>query len=147
MKEGKVTGANVYVKLDDDFMQPAVDGTTYTHKYPSHSDAPTCTKDIDSSSLWKKIVHNAWKSAEPGVLFWDTIIRESVPDCYADLGYKTVSTNPCGEIPLCPYDSCRLLAINLYSYVVNPFKQDAYFDFELFKKRSEERRVGKECRS
>jgi len=133
MTEGKVTGANVSVKLDDDFMQAAVDGTTYTQKYPIDSDAPTFTKDIDASSLWKKIVHNAWKSAEPGVLFWDTIIRESVPDCYADLGYKTVSTNPCGEIPLCPYDSCRLLAINLYSYVVNPFTKDAYFDFELFK--------------
>ncbi|NCC09056.1 MAG: adenosylcobalamin-dependent ribonucleoside-diphosphate reductase [Bacteroidia bacterium] len=133
MTEGKVTGANVSVKLDDDFMQAAVDGKPYNQQYPIKSATPTTTKEIDASSLWKKIVHNAWKSAEPGVLFWDTIIRESVPDCYADLGYETVSTNPCGEIPLCPYDSCRLLAINLYSYVVNPFKADAYFDFELFK--------------
>ncbi len=133
MTEGKVTGANVSVKLDDKFMQAAVDGTTYTQQYPIDSANPTFTHDIDASALWKKIVHNAWKSAEPGVLFWDTIIRESVPDCYADLGYKTVSTNPCGEIPLCPYDSCRLLAINLYSYVVNPFTKDAYFDFDLFK--------------
>lgn len=134
MTEGKVTGANVSVKLDDAFMQAAVEGKTYTQQYPIDAVNPTTTKEIDASALWKKIVHNAWKSAEPGVLFWDTIIRESVPDCYADLGYKTVSTNPCGEIPLCPYDSCRLLAINLYSYVVNPFKPDAYFDFELFKK-------------
>ncbi len=134
MTEGKVTGANVSVKLDDAFMQAAVEGKTYTQQYPIDAVNPTSTKEIDASTLWKKIVHNAWKSAEPGVLFWDTIIRESVPDCYADLGYKTVSTNPCGEIPLCPYDSCRLLAINLYSYVVNPFKPDAYFDFELFKK-------------
>ncbi|MEY8707999.1 adenosylcobalamin-dependent ribonucleoside-diphosphate reductase [Bacteroides faecichinchillae] len=134
MTEGKVTGANVSVKLDDAFMQAAVEGKTYTQQYPIDAVNPTSTKEIDASTLWKKIVHNAWKSAEPGVLFWDTIIRESVPDCYADLGYKTVSTNPCGEIPLCPYDSCRLLAINLYSYVVNPFKSDAYFDFELFKK-------------
>lgn len=134
MTEGKVTGANVSVKLDDAFMQAAVEGKTYTQQYPIDAVNPTTTKEIDASTLWKKIVHNAWKSAEPGVLFWDTIIRESVPDCYADLGYKTVSTNPCGEIPLCPYDSCRLLAINLYSYVVNPFKPDAYFDFELFKK-------------
>ena len=134
MTEGKVTGANVSVKLDDDFMAAAVEGHTYKQQYPIDSANPTTVKEIDASSLWKKIVHNAWKSAEPGVLFWDTIIKESVPDCYADLGYKTVSTNPCGEIPLCPYDSCRLLAINLYSYVVNPFKQDAYFDFDLFKK-------------
>ena len=134
MTEGKVTGANVSVKLDDAFMQAAVEGKTYTQQYPIDAVNPTTTKEIDASTLWKKIVHNAWKSAEPGVLFWDTIIRESVPDCYADLGYKTVSTNPCGEIPLCPYDSCRLLAINLYSYLVNPFKPDAYFDFELFKK-------------
>lgn len=134
MTEGKVTGANVSVKLDDAFMQAAVEGKTYTQQYPIDAVNPTSTKEIDASTLWKKIVHNAWKSAEPGVLFWDTIIRESVPDCYADLGYKTVSTNPCGEIPLCPYDSCRLLAINLYSYVVNSFKPDAYFDFELFKK-------------
>lgn len=134
MTEGKVTGANVSVKLDDAFMQAAVDGKPYLQQYPIDSNNPAFTKEIDASTLWKKIVHNAWKSAEPGVLFWDTIIRESVPDCYADLGYKTVSTNPCGEIPLCPYDSCRLLAINLYSYVVNPFKPDAYFDFDLFRK-------------
>ena len=134
MTEGKVTGANVSVKLDDAFMQAAVEGKPYIQQYPIDSENPTVTKEIDASTLWKKIVHNAWKSAEPGVLFWDTIIRESVPDCYADLGYKTVSTNPCGEIPLCPYDSCRLLAINLYSYVVNPFKPDAYFDFDLFHK-------------
>ena len=134
MTEGKVTGANVSVKLDDAFMQAAVDGKPYLQQYPIDSSDPTFTKEIDASTLWKKIVHNAWKSAEPGVLFWDTIIRESVPDCYADLGYRTVSTNPCGEIPLCPYDSCRLLAINLYSYVVNPFKPNAYFDFDLFKK-------------
>ena len=134
MTEGKVTGANVSVKLDDAFMQAAVNGTPYKQQYPVDSDQPVFTKGIDASALWKKIVHNAWKSAEPGVLFWDTIIRESVPDCYADLGYRTVSTNPCGEIPLCPYDSCRLLAINLYSYVVNPYTRDAYFDFDLFKK-------------
>ena len=134
MTEGKVTGANVSVKLDDEFMNAAVDGHSYRQQYPIDSKEPSYTKDIDASALWKKIVHNAWKSAEPGVLFWDTIIKESVPDCYADLGYKTVSTNPCGEIPLCPYDSCRLLAINLYSYVVNPFTKDAYFDFDLFKK-------------
>ena len=134
MTEGKVTGANVSVKLDDAFMQAAVNGTPYKQQYPVDSDQPVFTKDIDASALWKKIVHNAWKSAEPGVLFWDTIIRESVPDCYADLGYRTVSTNPSGEIPLCPYDSCRLLAINLYSYVVNPFTKEAYFDFDLFKK-------------
>ena len=134
MTEGKVTGANVSVKLDDAFMQADVKGTPYKQQYPVDSDQPVFTKDIDASALWKKIVHNAWKSAEPGVLFWDTIIRESVPDCYADLGYRTVSTNPCGEIPLCPYDSCRLLAINLYSYVVNPYTKEAYFDFDLFKK-------------
>ncbi|WP_373228964.1 adenosylcobalamin-dependent ribonucleoside-diphosphate reductase [Phocaeicola dorei] len=134
MTEGKVTGANVSVKLDDAFMQATVNGTPYKQQYPVDSDQPVFTKEIDASALWKKIVHNAWKSAEPGVLFWDTIIRESVPDCYADLGYRTVSTNPCGEIPLCPYDSCRLLAINLYSYVVNPYTRDAYFDFDLFKK-------------
>ena len=138
MTEGKVTGANVSVKLDDAFMQAAVNGTPYKQQYPVDSDQPVFTKDIDASALWKKIVHNAWKSAEPGVLFWDTIIRESVPDCYADLGYRTVSTNPCGEIPLCPYDSCRLLAINLYSYVVNPYTKEAYFDFDLFKKHVEE---------
>ena len=133
MTEGKVTGANVSVKLDDEFMQAAIDGKPYTQQFPIDSSHPKVKKEIDASALWKKIVHNAWKSAEPGVLFWDTIIRESVPDCYADLGYKTVSTNPCGEIPLCPYDSCRLLAINLYSYVVNPFTPEAYFDFDTFK--------------
>lgn len=134
MTEGKVTGANVSVKLDDEFMNAAVNGESYTQQFPIDSENPMYKKVINASALWKKIVHNAWKSAEPGVLFWDTIIRESVPDCYADLGYKTVSTNPCGEIPLCPYDSCRLLAINLYSYVVNPFTPEAYFDFDLFKK-------------
>ena len=133
MTEGKVTGANVSVKLDDDFMKAAVNGTSYTQQFPINSSHPQVKKEIDASALWKKIVHNAWKSAEPGVLFWDTIIRESVPDCYADLGYRTVSTNPCGEIPLCPYDSCRLLAINLYSYVINPFTPEAYFDFDMFK--------------
>lgn len=134
MTEGKVTGANVSVKIDDDFMNAAVNGGTYKQQYPIDSDSPVYVKDIDASGLWKKIIHNAWKSAEPGVLFWDTILRESVPDCYADLGFRTVSTNPCGEIPLCSYDSCRLLAINLYSYVVNPFTPDAYFDYDLFKK-------------
>lgn len=133
MTQGKVTGANVSVKIDDEFMQAVVDQTNYTQQYPIKSDSPSTVKDINANQLWKKIVHNAWKSAEPGVLFWDTIIRESVPDCYSDLGFATVSTNPCGEIPLCPYDSCRLLAINLYSYVVNPFTEDAYFDFDLFK--------------
>ena len=134
MTEGKVTGANVSVKLDDEFMQAAVEGRMYTQQFPIDSDHPMVSKQINASALWKKIVHNAWKSAEPGVLFWDTIIRESVPDCYADLGFRTVSTNPCGEIPLCPYDSCRLLAINLYSYVINPFTPEARFDFDLFKK-------------
>ena len=134
MEQGKVTGANVSVKMHDDFMQAAIEGKMYTQQYPIDSDAPTYTKEVDAAALWKKVIHNAWKSAEPGVLFWDTITKESVPDCYADLGYKTVSTNPCGEIPLCPYDSCRLLAINLYSYVKNPFTAEAAFDFELFKK-------------
>ncbi len=134
MTEGKVTGANVSVKIDDDFMNAAINGGTYRQQYPIDSDSPLYAKDIDAATLWKKIIHNAWKSAEPGVLFWDTILRESVPDCYADLGFRTVSTNPCGEIPLCPYDSCRLLAINLYSYVVNPFTPEAYFDYDLFKK-------------
>ena len=134
MESGKVTGANVSVKMHDDFMQAAIEGKMYTQQYPIDSDAPTYTKEVDAAALWKKVIHNAWKSAEPGVLFWDTITKESVPDCYADLGYKTVSTNPCGEIPLCPYDSCRLLAINLYSYVKNPFTAEAAFDFELFKK-------------
>ena len=134
MAEGKVTGANVSVKIDDDFMNAVVNKTMYKQQYPVDSPNPSITKLIDASALWKKIIYNAWKSAEPGVLFWDTIMWESVPDSYADLGFKTVSTNPCGEIPLCPYDSCRLLAINLYSYVVNPFTQNAYFDFDLFKK-------------
>ncbi|MEG1860657.1 MAG: adenosylcobalamin-dependent ribonucleoside-diphosphate reductase [Bacteroidaceae bacterium] len=134
MTEGKVTGANVSVKLDDAFMQAVVDGTPYMQQFPVDSDQPTTTKEIDAKALWKKIVHNAWKSAEPGVLFWDTILRESVPDCYADLGYRTVSTNPCGEIPLCPYDSCRLLAINLYSYVKDAFTDKATFDEDLFRK-------------
>jgi ribonucleoside-diphosphate reductase alpha chain len=134
MEEGKVTGANVSVKIDDEFMQAATEGKDYVQQYPLNSENPTYKKVIKASDLWKKIVHNAWKSAEPGVLFWDTILRESVPDCYADLGFRTVATNPCGEIPLCPYDSCRLLAINLYSYVVNPFTKEAYFDFDLFKK-------------
>ncbi len=134
MESGKVTGANVSVKIDDKFMDAAINNRVYTQQYPIESDNPTYTHEINANALWKKIIHNAWKSAEPGILFWDTITNESVPDCYADLGYKTVSTNPCGEIPLCPYDSCRLLAINLYSYVVNPFQSDAYFDFELFRK-------------
>ncbi|MBQ5774669.1 MAG: adenosylcobalamin-dependent ribonucleoside-diphosphate reductase [Paludibacteraceae bacterium] len=133
MESGKVTGANVSVKILDDFMQAAVANKKYLQQYPIDSATPTFTKEVDAKKIWDKIIHNAWKSAEPGVLFWDTIIRESVPDCYADLGYKTVSTNPCGEIPLCPYDSCRLLAINLYSYVKNPFTPQAEFDFELFK--------------
>ena len=133
MVEGKVTGANVSVRIDDDFMRSAIDGKTYTHRYPVNSEDPEVTKEIEAKELWGKIVHNAWKSAEPGVLFWDTITRESVPDCYADQGFQTISTNPCGEIPLCPYDSCRLVAINLYSYVKNPFTPEAEFDFELFR--------------
>ncbi len=133
MTEGKVTGANVSVKIDDDFMKAVTEGTPYTQQYPIDSDTPTHSKEIDANKLWEKIIHNAWKSAEPGVLFWDTITRESIPDCYADLGFRTVSTNPCGEIPLCPYDSCRLLAINLFSYVKNPFTAEATFDFELLK--------------
>ena len=133
MTEGKVTGANVSVKIDDAFMQAAAEGKPYVQQFPIDSDDPIVTKEIDASALWKKIVHNAWRSAEPGVLFWDTILRESVPDCYADLGFRTVSTNPCGEIPLCPYDSCRLLAINLYEYVENPFTRDAKFNFDLFR--------------
>lgn len=133
MTEGKITGANVSVRIDDDFMNAAINGKSYEQKYPIDSNEPLYKKEVEASAIWGKIIHNAWKSAEPGVLFWDTIIRESVPDCYADLGFKTISTNPCGEIPLCPYDSCRLLAINLYSYVVNPFTKDAYFDYDLFK--------------
>lgn len=134
MDPGKVTGANVSVKIDNEFMEAAINNKKYTQQYPIDSKKPLYKKDIDANALWKKIIHNAWKSAEPGVLFWDTIINESVPDCYADLGYRTVSTNPCGEIPLCPYDSCRLLAINLYSYVNRPFTHEASFDFELFNK-------------
>lgn len=134
MEQGKVTGANVSVKIDDEFMEHAIAGTPYTQQFPIDAKEPKFSKEIDAKALWNKIIHNAWKSAEPGVLFWDTILRESVPDCYADLGYRTVSTNPCGEIPLCPYDSCRLIAINLYSYVQKPFTKEAYFDFELFRK-------------
>lgn len=133
MTEGKVTGANVSVKIDHEFMRCAIEGRPYTQQFPIDSDTPAVSKEIDASALWKKIVHNAWKSAEPGVLFWDTVLSESIPDCYADLGYRTVSTNPCGEIPLCPYDSCRLLAINLYSYVKHPFTPEAEFDFDLFR--------------
>ncbi len=133
MTEGKVTGANVSVRIDDAFMQAAIDNQPYIQQYPVDSTEPIIKKEVNASEIWAKIIHNAWKSAEPGVLFWDTIARESVPDCYADLGFRTISTNPCGEIPLCPYDSCRLLAINLYSYVKNPFTPQAEFDFELFK--------------
>ena len=133
MTEGKVTGANVSVRIDDAFMQAAIEGKPYMQQYPVDSTEPIMTKEVNASEIWAKIIHNAWKSAEPGILFWDTITRESVPDCYADLGFRTISTNPCGEIPLCPYDSCRLLAINLYSYVKNPFTPEAYFDFDLFK--------------
>ena len=134
MESGKVTGANVSVKIDDEFMNAAINNIPYTQQYPLYGNNPWVKKDIDAAALWKKIVHNAWQSAEPGVLFWDTILKESVPDCYADLGYRTVSTNPCGEIPLCPYDSCRLLAINMYSYVNKPFTPEAWFDFDLFSK-------------
>lgn len=133
MEQGKVTGANVSVRMDDDFMTAVESGLAYTQKFPIHSPNPKVSKTIDAQKLWSKIVHNAWQSAEPGILFWDTIIKESVPDCYSDLGYNTVSTNPCGEIPLCPYDSCRLLAINLFSYVNQPFTDNASFDFKLFK--------------
>lgn len=133
MTEGKITGANVSLKIDDAFMQAAIEGKEYTQQYPIHAEKPKYTQKINATTFWNKIIHNAWQSAEPGVLFWDTIIRESLPDCYADLGFKTVSTNPCGEIPLCPYDSCRLLAINLYSYVENPFTANAKFNFSKFK--------------
>ena len=133
MTEGKVTGANVSVKIDDEFMRAVTENRPYIQQYPINAENPIYAKEINANELWNKIIHNAWKSAEPGVLFWDTIQRESIPDCYADLGFETVSTNPCGEIPLCPYDSCRLIAINLFSYVVNPFTPEAYFDFELFK--------------
>jgi len=134
LEQGKVTGANVSVKIDDDFMRAVKNGTSYVQQYPIKSDNPLCTNEVDASHLWNKIIHNAWKSAEPGILFWDTILRESVPDCYADVGFTTVSTNPCGEIPLCPYDSCRLLALNLYSYVENPFTDEAFFNSDLFTK-------------
>ena len=132
-QSGKVTGANVSIKIDDEFMRAAQSGQSYRQQFPIDSDKPVLTTDIDAKKLWNKIIHNAWQSAEPGVLFWDTIIRESIPDCYADLGFTTVSTNPCGEIPLCPYDSCRLLAINLLSYVENPFTAEAKFNFDLFR--------------
>lgn len=132
MQTGKVTGANVSVKIDDEFMRCVIENKTYTQKFPIDSDTPTYTKEVNARKLWDKIIHNAWKSAEPGILFWDTVIRESVPDSYADLGFTTVSTNPCGEIPLCPHDSCRLLAINLYGYVENPFTENATFNRELF---------------
>lgn len=133
LEQGKVTGANVSVKIDDEFMRCALHNKPYRQQFPIDSDNPLYVNEIDAAALWKKIIHNAWKSAEPGVLFWDTVIRESIPDCYADLGYRTVSTNPCGEIPLCPYDSCRLIAVNLFSYVVNPFTAKASFDMELFR--------------
>ena len=134
MVQGKVTGANVSVKIDDDFMRAVESEEMYTQQYPVYSNDPLVSTQVNAKALWNKIIHNAWSSAEPGVLFWDTILRESVPDCYADLGYRTVSTNPCGEIPLCPYDSCRLLAINLYSYVENPFTKEARFNIDLFRK-------------
>ena len=132
-QSGKVTGANVSIKLDDEFMRAAQAGKPYKQQFPITAEKPKMEVEIDAKKLWDKIIHNAWQSAEPGVLFWDTIIRESVPDCYADLGFTTVSTNPCGEIPLCPYDSCRLLALNLLSYVENPFTKDAKFNFDLFR--------------
>ena len=137
MTEGKVTGANVSVKIDDEFMNAVTENKPYIQKYPIDSDTPIYTKEVNAGEIWKKIIHNAWKSAEPGVLFWDTIERESIPDCYADLGFKTVSTNPCGEIPLCPYDSCRLIAINLYSYVENPFTPEARFNFDLLREHTQ----------
>ncbi len=133
MEQGKVTGANVSVRISDSFMTAALENKPFIQTFPVDSPNPTITHEIDAAKLWKKIIHNAWKSAEPGVLFWDTITRESVPDCYADLGFRTISTNPCGEIPLCPYDSCRLLAINLFSYVENPFTDKASFNFDLFR--------------
>ncbi len=133
LQAGKITGANISVKIDDEFMQAVVENKPYVQKFPIDSDKPVYTKEINARKLWEKIRHNAWKSAEPGILFWDTVIKESIPDCYADLGYQTVSTNPCGEIPLCPHDSCRLLAINLYSYVEKPFTKKAKFNFDLFR--------------
>ena len=132
LEAGKVTGANVSVEIDNDFMKAVQQGKPYMQQYPIDSDKPIFTKEIDARKLWDKILHNAWASAEPGVLFWDTIASEAIPDCYADLGFKTVSTNPCGEIPLCPYDSCRLLAMNLYSYVDNPFTEEAIFNSDKF---------------
>ena len=132
-QSGKVTGANVSIKVDDEFMRAAIEGRSYKQQFPIDAEKPKTEVNIDAKKLWEKIIHNAWQSAEPGVLFWDTIIRESVPDCYADLGFNTVSTNPCGEIPLCPYDSCRLLALNLLGYVENPFTPDAKFNFDLFR--------------
>ncbi|HPF94010.1 MAG TPA: ribonucleotide reductase N-terminal alpha domain-containing protein, partial [Tenuifilaceae bacterium] len=134
MEAGKITGANVSVKIDDDFMKSVIEGTPYVQQYPVNSSNPSFRQEVNAQEIWKKIIHNAWKSAEPGVLFWDTVINESVPDSYADLGFQTVSTNPCGEIPLCPYDSCRLLALNLYGYVDKPFTSEAKFNFELFRK-------------
>ena len=134
---GKVTGANVSIKIDDEFMRAAIANKKYTQQFPIGAETPKYEQKIEAKKLWEKIIHNAWRSAEPGVLFWDTIIRESVPDCYADEGFRTVSTNPCGEIPLCPYDSCRLLAINLWSYVENPFTKEAKFNFDLFKQHVE----------
>ena len=134
MTPGKVTGANVSVKLDDEFMTAVTEGAPYMQQFPVDSSDPLIKKEVDARSIWKKIIHDAWQSAEPGVLFWDTIKKESLSDCYSDKGFETVSTNPCGEIPLCTYDSCRLLAINLYSYVQNPFTKDAFFDFDLFRK-------------
>ena len=133
LEQGKITGANISVRIDDEFMKAVVGKEDYVQKYPIHSSKPKFQKTVKATDLWDKIIYNAWKSAEPGVLFWDTIIKESLPDCYADLGYETVSTNPCGEIPLCPYDSCRLLAVNLFSYIENPFTKKAKFNFELFK--------------
>ena len=137
MEEGKVTGANVSVKITDEFMQAAIADRPFVQQFPIDARAPMVSKTVSAKTLWGKIVHNAWKSAEPGVLFWDTILRESIPDCYADLGFQTVSTNPCGEIPLCPYDSCRLLSLNLYSYVVDPFTDHAHFDFDLFSRHAQ----------
>ena len=133
LEQGKITGANISVKITDEFMDCVRSGKPFVQQYPIDSPTPAFTQEIDARALWNKIIHNAWASAEPGVMFWDTIIRESVPDCYADFGYRTVSTNPCGEIPLCPYDSCRLIACNLFSYVKNPFTSKASFDFDLFR--------------
>ena len=133
LEQGKVTGANISVRIDDAFMDAVEKDAGYTQQFPIHGGDPQITQTIRARDLWETIVHNAWKSAEPGILFWDTILSESLPDCYADLGYRTVSTNPCGEIPLCPYDSCRLLAVNLFSYVQDPFTSEARFNFDLFR--------------